>query len=210
MALDPLLLDAAELEAFRHGDVIIFARVFDYYKGEVAKRCFYRLKNFHDAEDLTLIIFAKFALKTAQVTSSEHLANLLYKITHDELVNAMKKKSRHPLRFIGSTSEMEPVIPGSTVDPLEEKIYLEALNQILLSETKTQAGKEEGHEKRYWEVFRMHQQGIERQEIANRLKISISTVHNQIAYAQKKIANALRKYGITIIKGILWYFLLFF
>ncbi len=142
------------------------------------------LSQHQDIQDTVQEIFLKVYKNIQSFDTKREFSPWIYRIAHNELVNALKKKKRNPFflfdldvflpYFLNKTDDLE--------DKFDRKLAKEDLNRCL----------EKLELKHKEPIVLYYFEELNYQEIANILKIPVSTVGIRIKRAKEKIRRILK------------------
>jgi RNA polymerase sigma-70 factor (family 1) len=172
----PIILNKGILRKLSSGDEKAFRRVYDTYK---SKLYFYALKftkNEHNAEEIVQQVFIKLWDTKYAIDPALSFDAYLFRITRNTTFNFLKMQARENLHkqvFMADTTQKD----HQTEEALDyyecEALALEAIEAL--------------PEMRQI-IFKMsHDEGLNAEEIAEMLEISVNTVKSQLVKASKTI-----------------------
>ena len=174
------------IRAFNNGDEGSLQQVFHLYYSSLNKYAFRIIQNRQQAEDIVAEAFRKLWDNRGKFETEQKIKGFLFKCIRNDCFNFKRdSKPAIPLNFEPGVNYYEQVLKEE--DPeLKKRIVVQAVYQEIekLPPIRKQ-------------VFTMrHLEQMDREEVANRLNISPSTVDKHVGKAKKQIANALKAKGI--------------
>jgi RNA polymerase sigma-70 factor (ECF subfamily) len=187
------LQDTEALQKIYAGDVKAFESVFEYYYQQLCLFTLKYLKDPDDAEEVVQDTFVRFWNKRKEINITSSLKSYLYQSVKNSSLNRiqhLKVVRDHEQSHVESISTPEPS------DPLVEMELQEKINstlELLPPERK--------------KIFLMSRnEGLKYKEIADKLKISVKTVENQMGKALKFLRTELAEFmsvGLLLITEII-------
>jgi RNA polymerase sigma-70 factor (ECF subfamily) len=189
----PIIINKGILRKLSSGDEKAFRRIYDTYK---SKLYFYALKftkNEYAAEEIVQQVFIKLWDTKHVIDPALSFDAYLFRITRNTTFNFLKMQAReslHKQAFMADTTQKD----HQTEETLDyyacEALAIEAIEAL--------------PEKRQI-IFKMsHDEGLNAEEIAEMLKISVNTVKSQLVKASKTIkAHLLQHANILLLFFIL-------
>jgi RNA polymerase sigma-70 factor (ECF subfamily) len=116
----------------QNGDVQVFGVLVERYEQKMKRYAHKFLFGYHDAEDMVQDVFLKAYTNIQGFDVKRKFSSWLYRIAHNEFINAIKKKGREPLPFFDpDTIFPHPVAPDDPVKDIDRKQVAEILNKCL-------------------------------------------------------------------------------
>ncbi len=172
----PVVLNKSIIRKLSSGDEKAFKRVYDTYK---SKLYFYALKftkNEHNAEEIVQQVFIKLWDTKHAIDPALSFDAYLFRITRNIAFNFLKKQaveSLHKQEFGAATAHADYHTEETLTYHECEALALQAIESL--------------PEKRQI-IFRMsHDEGLNAEEIAEMLQLSVNTVKSQLVKASKTI-----------------------
>ena len=120
---------AAQAQA---GDTESFGLLVERYEAKMSRYARKFLFNHHDIEDLAQEVFIKAFVNIQSFDAGRKFSSWLYRIAHNEFINAIKKKKNEPLPFFDAdTLFPHPLSKANPGQDLEQKNLKEILNACL-------------------------------------------------------------------------------
>lgn len=114
------------------GDSESFGILVERYEAKMIRYGKRFLLNRHDAEDLVQEVFIKAYTNILSFNAKKKFSPWLYRIAHNEFINAIKKRSREPLSFFDlDTLFPHPVARQTTDRELNKQETREILDHVL-------------------------------------------------------------------------------
>lgn len=186
--MDTLKSEIQWIKAFKKGDEIAFRSLFDRYHKRLYSFLFAMLKSREDVEEIVQETFLKIWESREQFLEGYPFDAWMFRIARNATLNYTRKKvnrtvvEKH-LEFFADLSE------GSADQYIlfqETQSIIEAILNGLPPKRK--------------EIFLLQKiEGLSRQEIAEKLGISIITVDHQLFKANKFVREEIRKYSLLMI-----------
>lgn len=179
-------IETEVLQQVAGGDESAFRRLFDEHWQNMYGVAFMLTKSAPMAEDMVQEIFMKLWLKKEQLPDVENFRNYLFIVARNHIFNELKKKStdilftNHLFEYFHDTKETPEV---KLLQKEAEQIMAEVI-ELLPQQQKM--------------VYRMsREEGMSRNEMAERLGIAPNTVRNHLAKALEMIRHRLQQ-GLTL------------
>ena len=176
------------IRAFKAGNEKAFKQLFDKYHKKLYAYLFRLLDSKDDAEDIVQETFLKIWNKREAFNEAYSFDSFLFKIAKNTFISFTRKKvnqqifAHDPDLF----SEPDSANSDSYVICRETRQIIDAIIDQLPEKRK--------------EIFRLRRiENLSRQEIADKLGISIVTVDNQIMKANHFLKAELKKYSILLL-----------
>lgn len=165
----------------QQGELHLFSVLVERYEEKMMRYSRRFLYNQHDAEDAVQEVFIKAYTNMRSFDSTRRFSPWLYRIAHNELLNALRKKQHEPIPFFDPDTLLpHPIAPEQTDQPINEKELKELISTNL-----------DKLSQKYREPLVLYYfQDLSYQEISDILQIPVSTVGVRINRAK----ITLRKY----------------
>ncbi|MFA6136396.1 MAG: RNA polymerase sigma factor [Candidatus Paceibacterota bacterium] len=162
----------------KDGDSQAFGFLIDRYEDKISRYARKFLSNTHDIQDIVQEVFIKAYINIQSFNEEESFSPWVYRIAHNEFINALKKKKREPLSFFDAdTLFPHPVSLQNADDSLNERESKEMVDKFL-----------DQVSVKYKEPLVLYYfENLSYQEISQILKIPISTVGVRLQRAKKMI-----------------------
>lgn len=159
------------------GDIDLFGKLIERYEAKMIRYGRKFLSGFQDIEDVVQDIFIKAYQNIQSFDVKRKFSSWLYRIAHNEFVNALKKQKKKPL----SLFELDVIFPYSLDKEVDQKID----DQKTLKNIDRYLNKLSF---KYKEPFILYYtEGLSYKEIADVLRIPVSTVGIRLKRAKEKI-----------------------
>ena len=186
--MDTLNTEIQWIRAFKKGDAGAFKLLFDLYHKRLYSFLFAMLKSREDAEEIVQETFLKIWENREQFWEDYPFDALMFRIAKNASLNYSRKKvnrmvvEKH-LEFFTDLSE----------DSADQYILFQETQNIIETILKGLPPKRK-------EIFLLQKvEGLSRQEIAEKLGISVITVDHQLFQANKFVREEVRKYSLLMI-----------
>lgn len=166
------------------GKINYFDILFERYEEKILRYAKRFLFNYNDVEDIVQQVFIKAYINIKSFDASRKFSPWLYRIAHNEFINAIKKKNKEPLSFF----DLDILFPSAvSKDDADKKLQEKELHSILDKYLNKLSPK-------YREPLVLHYfEDLSYKEIADILYIPVSTVGVRIKRAIEIIKNKLKK-----------------
>ena len=177
--------DGILIQKSSDGDRGAFGELVNRYQRDIYLTIYSRLLNREDAEDLTQDTFEKAYLNLTQLRSPNQLKQWFRQIAINTCTDWLRRQSKIQEIFLPwEESKDSRIIPYDT-DERRFEVLWEAIDS--LSEVNRQ-------------VVLMHYfEGYKYKEIAERLRLAVSTVHSRLQEARKHLRTTLRWIGTPLL-----------
>ncbi len=159
-----------------------FSSLFDYYYTRLLNFAITIVKSEIIAEEVVMDIFVKLWEKRFELNKIENIETYLFISVRNSCINAIKKEKRFHFDMLDDSAiQLSDYKPSAESDFIESEMF-EVLNKVvahLPAKCKL--------------IFKLiREDGLNRNEVAQILDISVKTVDNQVAIAVRKIAEKLK------------------
>lgn len=168
------------------GDLESFGGLVERYEAKMTRYARKFLFNHHDGEDLAQEVFIKAFINIQSFDSKRKFSSWLYRIAHNEFINAIRKKKNEPLPFFDADTLLPH--PSAREDPAKE-----AENNNLKEILDKSLAKIDAKYREPLVLFYFEE--LSYQEIAEILHIPVSTVGVRLARGKKFLKKAYNQYG---------------
>ena len=171
------------IKALNEGNHLAYEQLFDSWYEPLCRYAFTILRNMDDAEDVVQKTFCKLWDQRESLSIKSSINSYLYRIVHNESLNAVHQKTSHQehnLNYISSMNEVD----DSVVETITANDLQLAIDKAL--------GTLPPQCKRVFEMSRMDQ--LSYSEIAKELNISTNTVENHVSKALKILRVELKEF----------------
>ncbi len=96
------LTDEEIARLVQSGDIDVFGELIKRYEAKMLRYAKKFLFNYEDAEDIVQEVFLKAYINIQSFDAGRKFSSWLYRIAHNEFINAIKKKKRQPLLLFDS------------------------------------------------------------------------------------------------------------
>ncbi len=174
--MDPDYRDEELVERVRGGDTEAFGSIVDRYEEKLLRYGRRFFSDWDDIADLVQDVFLKAYINIKSFDITLRFSPWIYRIAHNEFVNALKKKAKNPVSFL----DVDVLFPHPISDENEgDRIDRETLKQIFEKSLNAL-------DLKYREpIILYYFEDLGYQEIADILRIPISTVGVRIARGKK-------------------------
>lgn len=166
------------------GKTEFFGLLIKRYENKMMRYARKFLLGHEDAEDLVQEVFLKAYVNIQSFDVSRKFSSWLYRIAHNEFINAIKKKRREPIPFFNIDILLPTFVSEETADREANKREMREMIDRCLKELSP----------KYRELFILYYfEQLNYREIADILRIPISTVGVRLKRGReiiKKIINA--------------------
>ena len=178
------LTDEEIARAVQSGDVEIFGVLIKRYEAKMMRYAKKFLFDYEDAEDIVQEIFLKAYINIQSFDTGRKFSSWLYRIAHNEFINAIKKKKRRPLLFFDPDTLLpRPVSKENTDTKANEQELSHLLDKCL---NKLDAKYREPLVLYYFEE-------LSYKEIADVLRVPIATVGIRLQRGKKNMKTLYKK-----------------
>ncbi len=176
------LTDEELANGVQTGETYMFAELVERYEAKILRYAKRFLYNTHDAEDSVQEVFIKAYTNMKSFDATRRFSPWLYRIAHNEFLNAIRKKYRDPLPFFDPDTLLpHPVAPEETDQAVKDK-ELKELMSSNLNKLPT----------KYREPLILYYfEGLSYQEISDVMQIPVSTIGVRINRAKQIIRKNL-------------------
>ncbi len=170
--------DEAIAAAVQQGDTHAFKTLLERYEAKISRYGRRFLSNAEDIADLVQGIFIKAYVNIKSFDSERRFSPWIYRIAHNEFVNALKKTKREPF-FILEADTIFPTLPAK--ERSDDDILSDELKQNMERTLNSIGAK-------YREVLILYfYEELSYQDIADVLHIPISTVGVRLKRAKEEL-----------------------
>ena len=165
------------------GNIDLFGELIERYEAKMIRYGRKFISGFQDIEDVVQDAFIKAYQNIQSFDVKRKFSSWLYRIAHNEFVNALKKQKKKPL----SLFELDIIFPYSSAKEIDQKID----DQKILKNVDKYLNKLSF---KYKEPFILYfSEGLSYKEISDILRIPISTVGIRLKRAKEKIKKNLHE-----------------
>jgi len=165
------------------GDINLFGKLIERYEEKIKRYGKKFLAGSEDIEDIVQDVFIKAYENIQSFDTKRKFSSWLYRIAHNEFVNALKKHKKRPLSFF----ELDIILPHLSAEEINQKID----NQEILKNLDAYLDK---LSLKYREpIILYYIEELSYKEIADVLHIPISTVGIRLKRAKEKIKNKIHE-----------------
>lgn len=176
------------IKAFKEGNEQAFEKLFEQYHKKLYAFLFRLLNSKEDAEEIVQETFIKIWEKREDFIEGYPFQSFLFKIAKNAFLNLNRKKVNRKV-FEDHLNFLNEISSGNTDDYIIFKETTEIINTVIC-----------GLPPKRKEIFLLRRiEGFSRQEIANKLEISVITVDSQLLKANKYLKEELKKYSLLMI-----------
>ena len=178
------LTDEEIAKIVQSGKVEPFEVLVERYEAKITRYARKFLFNFNDAEDIVQEVFLKAYVNIQGFDTSRKFSSWLYRIAHNEFINAIKKKGKEPLPFFNPDILFpHPVSKENADKEINNKELRQMLDKCL---NKLNPKYREPLTLYYFEK-------LSYKEIADILRIPISTVGIRLQRGRQKMKSLFQK-----------------
>lgn len=176
-------------KAVQGGDTEAFRFLVMRYESKILRYGRKFLKDKDDIKDLTQDVFIKAFTNIKSFDISRKFSAWIYRIAHNEFVNALKKKAYQPLAFLNF--DVDVFLPQLVSDEESESMASERLSKEVVDKCLDEL------DLKYKEVLILsYYEDMSYQEIAEIMRIPVSTVGVRLRRAKEKVREIYeKKYG---------------
>lgn len=173
--------DEAIAEAVQRGDGDAFGILIDRYEPKLTRYGWRFLNTKEDIEDMVHEVFIKAYINIQSFDSSKRFSPWIYRIAHNEFVNALRSFKRRPMAFL----DPDTILPQLAGNEAADKAILDAeLKEQIESSLDTLDSK-------YREPLVLYfYEEMSYQDISEVLRIPVTTVGVRINRAKEKLKAA--------------------
>jgi len=132
ISADSQLTDEELAKKIQAGDSELFGVLVSRYEGKIKRYAKKFLFNYEDAEDLAQQAFLKTYININSFDSQRKFSPWVYRIAHNEFINAIKKRKREPLPFFDAdTIFPHPLAKENPLKDSERAEISRVINQCL-------------------------------------------------------------------------------
>ncbi len=180
------LTDEQVVRIVQSGKAESFGILVKRYQAKMLRYARRFLFNYHDIEDLVQEVFIKAYTNIQSFDASRKFSAWLYRIAHNQFVNAIKKKGKEPMPFF----DLDVLLPRLiSKDGAEKKTNQREIRQMI----------ERSLDKldfKYREPLILYYfEGLTYREIADVLRIPVATVGVRLKRGRKMIKSFCQKLG---------------
>ena len=126
------ITDESIAESVQRGNIHDFGLLVDRFEPKLLRYAKRFLFGYEDAEDVVQEVFIKAFTNIQGFDTARSFNSWIYRIAHNEFINAIKKKGREPLSFFDpDTLFPHPVAKDSPVRDVNDKETQQMLNECL-------------------------------------------------------------------------------
>lgn len=176
------------ISAFKKGDTKAFEKLFDRHHRRLYTFLFRLLHSKEDAEEIVQETFVKIWGKREEFIEGYPFDSFLFTIAKNAFLNLNRKKVNR-IVFENHLEFLNEISGEKTDDYVIFKETRDIINHII-----------EGLPAKRKEIFILRRiEGLPRQEIADKLGLSVMTVDSQLMKANKYLKEELKKYGLLLL-----------
>ncbi len=173
----------------QNGDVHAFGVLVDRYEKKLLRYARRFLFGYEDAEDILQEVFIKAFRNIQGFDTNRSFNSWIYRIAHNEFINAIKKKGREPLSFFDpDTLFPHPVEPKQADDDLKDSELRAMLDKCL-----------DHLDPKYRESLVLYYfEDLSYQEIAEIIHIPVATVGVRLNRGKKQLQSVYKKLFVSL------------
>ncbi|MDO8424981.1 MAG: RNA polymerase sigma factor [bacterium] len=173
--------DESLVACVRSGDTVAYGSLMERYMARMQRYIRKFLFGHEDAEDIAQEVFTKAYVHLNQFDASRSFSTWLYRIAHNECINAIKRKQREPIPFFDPDTLFPHPVARETPRDHVERVELRMLVETSLEQL---APKYREPVVLYYFEERSYR------EIADIMRIPVATVGVRLARARTLLAAA--------------------
>ena len=165
------------------GDVDLFGEIVERYEEKIKRYGRKFLSDFQDIEDVVQDVFIKAYQNIQSFDIKRKFSSWLYRIAHNEFINALKKQKKKPLPLF----ELDVLLPYSSAEEVNKNLD----NQEIFKDIDKYLN---NLSLKYREPFILYYvEELSYKEISDVLRIPISTVGIRLKRAKEKLKNKINE-----------------
>jgi RNA polymerase sigma-70 factor (ECF subfamily) len=126
------LTDEQIVEKVQHGQIELFGLLVERYETKLKRYARKFLYQTEDIDDLVQEVMIKTYVNIQSFKTDKRFSPWIYRIAHNEFINAIKKKTKEPLPFFDpDTLFPHPVAKETTDGPLQEQEIKQTVDRYL-------------------------------------------------------------------------------
>ena len=178
------LTDEEIAREVQSGDVNIFGVLIKRYEKKMLRYAKKFLFDYDDAEDIVQEVFLKAYINIQSFDTGRKFSSWLYRIAHNEFINAIKKKKRQPLSFFDPDTLFPRMISKENADTKANERELSQMLDKCLNKLNT----------KYREPLILYYfEEMSYKEIADVLRVPIATVGIRLQRGKKNMKTLYEK-----------------
>jgi RNA polymerase sigma-70 factor (ECF subfamily) len=183
----PLSAEEDDLEAARGGDHKAFDRLMVLYRERIKRLCYRMLRNPADADDAVQETFLRVYQNLAKLPEGDRCSNWMYRIaTNVCLTKLGRTKEVISLDAFGELLYHASLIEADPSKVIIERMHFEGMVQAVFEHLSEDCGK----------VVRLHyEEGLDCNEIADRLGMPAGTVRSHLSRSKPIIEKVVREFN---------------
>lgn len=127
-----LTTDEEIVQQVQNGDTQAFGVLVERYAAKILRYARKFLLSREDSEDLVQEVFIKVYINIQSFDARKKFSSWLYRIAHNEFINALKKKKREPLAFVDLDALFpHPFAKETTDQGIRDREITETLDRLL-------------------------------------------------------------------------------
>ncbi|MBP8994371.1 MAG: RNA polymerase sigma factor [Bacteroidales bacterium] len=171
------------------GEIELFDILFERYEKKISRYAKKFLFNYDDSEDLVQQVFIKAYMNIKSFDASRKFSSWIYRIAHNEFINAIKKKNKEPLSFF----DFDILFPYAMSNDNTDKETQEKELRFILDKNLKKL-----HSKYREPLILYYFEELSYKEIADVLHIPVSTVGVRIKRGKELIKKTFQKNNYQI------------
>ena len=161
------------------GNTELFGEIVNRYEEKIKRYGRKFLSGFEDIEDIVQDVFIKSYENIQSFDVKRKFSSWLYRIAHNEFVNALKKQKKKPLSFF----DLDIILPHSSAEEISNEIDRQKMNEVINKYI-------DKLDLKYREpIILYYLEELSYKEISEILHIPISTVGIRLKRAKEKLGN---------------------
>ncbi|MDD2732256.1 MAG: RNA polymerase sigma factor [Candidatus Pacebacteria bacterium] len=180
--------DEEIVKLVQSGKIEFFSLLVDRYENKIKRYGKNFISNKEDINDIIQEVFIKAYKNIQSFDVNRKFSSWLYRIAHNEMVNALRKKKFLPLMFF----DLDILFPHSCYNNIDNHIDQKDMKKMI-------DGCLDKLEPKYREPVALHYlEGLSYKEISDIMQIPISTVGVRIKRAKNTMKSILKKIGYNL------------
>jgi RNA polymerase sigma-70 factor (ECF subfamily) len=163
------------------GDTELFGEIVNRYEEKIKRYGRKFLSGFEDIEDIVQDVFIKSYENIQSFDVKRKFSSWLYRIAHNEFVNALKKQKKKPLSFFN----LDIILPRPSVEEIDNGMDRQKMNEVINKSI-------DKLDPKYREpIILYYLEELSYKEVSEVLHIPISTVGIRLKRAKEKLKKKL-------------------
>lgn len=180
------LSDEEVARRVQSGQIESFGRLVKRYEDKMLRYAKKFLFNYHETEDLVQEVFIKAYVNIRSFDASRKFSSWLYRIAHNEFINAIKKKGKEPVPFFDLDTLLPHLVSRDNADDKADRREIREMLEKCLGKLSP----------KYREPLILYYlEGLNYREIADILRAPVSTVGIRLKRGREKMKIIFNKLG---------------